>query len=646
MSAIYGAWHIDGRPGAHAGCERMQQVARAFGPDQARTWDGGEVALGAALLRLLPEDRFDRQPLLGAGGIVTLVADIRLDNRGELGAALALSPPDMARRSDADVLLAAYERWGEAAIDRLVGDFAFAVWDARDRSLLIARDHGDARPLHYHRGKGWFAFASMPSLLLSLPAIGRGLDTVRLARWQLLQSDGGGRSFYEQISSVEPGHLVRVHADGRVDVRRHWRPEAISPLRLSRPEDYVEGLRSVLDQAVEARLRSVRGNALLLSGGLDSAAVATSAAPILAARGERLTAITNVPRSDVPRQYMADARLDEGPFAALVAARHPNIDHEFVHLADADLLAEVERLTGYADQPVMNPLNTAWLCLGYALAARRGNSTVLVGTKGNFGISYTGQHALSEMAERARWGKLLAETGRLRRNGYAERAEYRLYTVVRRALTSRLPGAIRHLRRHPIYADLFPIAPAALQKLGYDGPDDPRLADALSPRLLSWQDWFRHAWGRTDAAPMNSAIRAAFRIDRRDPTGDRRVLEFCLATPADIFLREGQPKWLYRKAFGSRVPEPIWEDRHRGLAASDWKSVQLQAQRPLVDELQRQSATRACHEVVDVDTLLGLAQTLEQADPADRASYYRYHLKLMRGLATGLFTRKASGSNA
>ena len=646
MSAIYGAWHIDGRPGARSACERMQRAAAMFGPDRSGVWEGGDVALGSALLRLLPEDRFDRQPLSGAGGAISLVADVRLDNRAELGASLGIDTPDFARRSDADILLAAYERWGEVAIDRLVGDFAFAVWDARDRTLLIARDHGDARPLHYHRGRGWFAFATMPSILLTLPDIGRGLDPVRLARWQLLQSDEGPRSFYEQVSRVEPGQLVRVHANGRVEARRHWRPEAVPLLRLSRPEDYAEGLRSVLDQAVEARLRSVRGNALMLSGGLDSTAVATSAAPILAARGERLTAITNVPRSDVPQQYMADARLDEGPLARLVAARHPNIDHHFVHLADADLLAEVERLISYADQPVMNPLNTAWLCLGYALAARRGNSTILVGTKGNFGISYTGQHALSEMADRGRWGRLLAETRHLRRKGYAEKAEYRLYTVIRRALTARLPRAIRHLRRHPIYANLFPIAPALLQQMGYDGLDDPRLAEALSPRLLSWHDWFRHMLPRTEAGPMNAAIRAAFRIDRRDPTADRRVLEFCLSTPADIFLREGQPKWLYRQAFGDRVPAPIWQDRHRGLAASDWKAVQLQAQRTLVDELERQLATRACHDVVDAETLLGLAQTLDQADPADRASYYRYNLKLMRGLSTGLFTRKASGSNA
>ncbi len=329
-----------------------------------------------------------------------------------------------------------------------------------------------------------------------------------------------------------------------------------------------------------------------------------------------------------------------------MAARHPNIDHHLIHLADADLLAEVERLISYADQPVMNPLNTAWLCLGYRLAAQRGNSTVLVGTKGNLGISYTGQHALSEMMDSGRWARLLAETRLLRRNGYAARAEYRLYTVVRKALTARLPDAVRRLRRHPIYENLYPIAPALLRQMGYDGPDDARLAQNISPRLLSWRSWFRHMLPMADAAPMNAAIRAAFRVDRRDPTADRRVLEYCLSTPADIFLREGQPKWLYRKAFGERVPAPLWEDRHVGLAASDWKAVQIQAQAALVGELQRQLATDACSDVVDVRTLLGLAQSLEEADPADRASYYRYNLKLMRGLSTGIFTRKASGSNA
>lgn len=646
MSAIAGVWYRDGRPGAGADCERVQRALSDYGPDRAGLWDGGEIALGSRLLRLLPEDRFDRQPLIGRGGGLVLVADVRIDNRDELCAALGISGAEAARLCDADVLLAALERWGEAAVDRLAGDFAFAAWDARDRVLLIARDHVDARPLHYHAGHGWFAFASMPKGLLALPDIGRGVDRRRLAQWQLLWPSEAGRSFYEEVQRLEPGHLARIAPDGTVSLRRHWRPEERPILRLAREDDYAEGLRAVFDEAVRARLRSAGGAALLLSGGLDSSAVAAAAAPILAARGERLTAITSVPLPDSPALYVADARIDEGPPAAPVAARHPNIDHHLIRAFDADLLAEIERMILFADQPVMNPLNTAWLGLGYGLAARRGNSTVLVGTKGNLGVSYTGQHALIELARSRRWLTLLHETRALRRNGHDTRPEYRLSDVLRQTLSPHIPKAIARWRRHPILEDLYPIAPALLRGLGFDGAGDNRLARATFPPIQSWRDWLTLMLRLTDAGPMNAAIRAAHRVDRRDPTADRRVLEFCMATPANVFLRDGEPKRLFRRAFGARIPEAVLNDRRRGIPLADWKTVQLKARDAIAGELGRQAETEACRDVVDIDTLLALVATLDGASSGERGSYYRHHLKLMRGLSTGLFTRKASGGNA
>src|SRR5262249_2111855 len=152
-----------------------------YGPHDAAQWADGGVALGRRLMRVLPEDKFDRQPLIGGDGRYVLVADVRLDNRDELTQALRISPSQARTLCDAAILLAAIERWDESCLERLVGDYAFALWDRARRRMLLARDPLGQRPMHYHRGHGFFAFASMPKGLHALPEVPYAPDEERIA---------------------------------------------------------------------------------------------------------------------------------------------------------------------------------------------------------------------------------------------------------------------------------------------------------------------------------------------------------------------------------------------------------------------------------------------------------------------------------
>ncbi len=169
MSALAGVWHPDGRPGAEEDCRRMLAAQAIYAPHGTRCWSQDGLALGRGLYRLLPEDRNDAQPLTGGGGRFALVADVRLDNREELAGLLGFSPQRAHGLCDAEFLLAAIERWGERCHDHLLGDYAFALWDVEKRHLLLARSPLEAKPLFYHRGPDFFAFASMPKGLLALP---------------------------------------------------------------------------------------------------------------------------------------------------------------------------------------------------------------------------------------------------------------------------------------------------------------------------------------------------------------------------------------------------------------------------------------------------------------------------------------------
>lgn len=321
MSAIAGVWYPDGRPGAKADCQRISRSLALYGPDREGQWDGGEIAFAHRLMAFLPEDRFHRQPLAGRGGRLHLVADCRIDNREELGRLLSIDPARQAVMCDAAFILAALERWGAGAVDRLCGDFAFAAWDMDARTLMLARDPVGNRPLHYHVGCGWFAFASMPKGLLALPEVPTGPDPDRVLTWQMLLPLDGPHSFYKGVQRLDFGHVATVRADGGMELRRYWDPMAVPQRRGIRGNADADGMRDALDVAVKAQLRGTGGTALMLSGGLDSCALASSAAPLLAEQGKRLSAYTNVPVAGEDSTYAAHLLTDEGPLAAARISR-------------------------------------------------------------------------------------------------------------------------------------------------------------------------------------------------------------------------------------------------------------------------------------------------------------------------------------
>jgi asparagine synthase (glutamine-hydrolysing) len=130
----------------------MLAAQQIYGPHDGRQWCEGPLAMGRRLFRTLPEDIHDRQPLQSRDRRLTLVADVRLDNRDELAAGLGLAPSG--QLCDAAILLGSLDRWGEHALWKLVGDFAFVLWDAQAQRLLLVRDFLGQRPLFYHHGRG------------------------------------------------------------------------------------------------------------------------------------------------------------------------------------------------------------------------------------------------------------------------------------------------------------------------------------------------------------------------------------------------------------------------------------------------------------------------------------------------------------
>lgn len=544
--------------------------------------------------------------------------------------------------SDATLVLLAYEKWGARFAGRLTGEFACAVWDTRARRLVLSRDAIGTVPLCYFHAAGSLHFASEPRGLFVHPDIPRALDPTWLARWlSLLPEDPQGTE-YLGISRVPPGHFVCFDGD-RLTVERHWRPEDLPPLKLPGDAAYEQRLRDVLGQAVKDRLAPSRSVGTYLSGGLDSSAVATVAAAALEPQRRRMTAFTAVPTNEFD---LADPRRfgDEGPFAAAVAAGHDNIDHVLVPNFERPLFDVMDRAAAAAEGPPLNPRSHVWFDEIGRLARERGIDTLLMGAYGNYSISYDGLSHLRDLLRRGRWVELVREARALRRAGVASwpgladiSAGWLLPPWVRTRLL-----AVRG-RVETRLSDFSAIDPEFARRTGIDAEAEAMAGDVRNSREGRF-DYRLAAIRRIDVARTWRAFRRQFGITLTDPTGDRRVIEFCLAIPHGQYLRNGQTRSLVRRAFRGHVPDVVLDERRRGLLGADWHVAANAARGEMAAEVARLERSPLASKALDLKRLRRLVDDWPAGGWNTKKVVYD-QLALTRGLSAGRFIRRFEGGN-
>jgi asparagine synthase (glutamine-hydrolysing) len=593
-------------------------------------------------MRVLPEDAFDGQPLIGGAGRYVLVADVRLDNRNELINLLRVPEADALTCSDAAILLTAVERWDESCFEHLIGDYAFALWDATLRRLLLARDPLGQRPLHYHRGNGFFAFASMPKGLHALSEVPYGPDEQRIAELLVLMPEGGSRSFFKGIERIEPGHVAAITGNG-LTARRHWQPD-LRRIVFRRAGDYSEALRERLDQAVRCRLRGVQTVASTLSGGLDSSAVAATAARLLSSAGGRVIAFTAVPRKGFDGPGPRNRILDEGPHAAATAALYPNMEHVLIRSEGRSFFDDLDDRFYLFDRPTVG--NFGWMDSIRDAARDRKLTVLLHGQAGNWGLSYEGMELLPELASRGRWLRLLREgqalvgQRRIRWRGFfrltlgpwCPASLWLWLNRISSGVTFDFGNYSALNPRRFVELNLAAIANARNLDLAFR----PR-KDSVSIRL----------WGllRTDPGNENKGTLAGWHIDERDPTADVRLLEYSLAVPAEQFLHNGTPRALARRALSDRLPKLVLEERRTGFQAADWHERLTAVRHSVAAELDRLDACPSATKALDLPRLHQLVENWP-AGGWDRAEVYEsYRLPLSMAISVGHFLRQATGAN-
>lgn len=279
MSGIVGVVHLDDTPVDQRLLVRMTAALAGRGPDDQRVWSDGPVGLGHTLL-LTTTDPGPSQPAT-LDGNVWIVADARIDGRKELIRKLeSRGRPRLRAASDADLILHAYHCWGEDAVEHLLGDFAFAIWDRPTRRLFCARDHFGVKPFYYAHVRGRFVFSNTLECVRRHPDVGDALDELAVADFLLFASNQDSRTTtFADVRRLAPGHGLTCQ-DGLVCQRRYWTLPHEGRIRYRRSREYVDRFVELFREAVSDRLRT-KAVGIWMSGGLDSTSIAATAKHVL-----------------------------------------------------------------------------------------------------------------------------------------------------------------------------------------------------------------------------------------------------------------------------------------------------------------------------------------------------------------------------
>ena len=546
MSGFVGVCHFDGRLADRESISAMGEAVARKGPDGGSDWCAGSLGMSYRAFHTTHESHFERQPMAGPRGLM-LCWDGRLDNREELQEWLGKDTP----RTDAGLALAAYGKWGEEFAGRLVGDFALALYDPRERQVLLARDFFGARPLYYLRSGETLVWSTDLLPLMQHSKVDLVLDEHYIAQY-LLTSVETHRTPYANIRAVEPGHVM-LFAEGKLRKNEwHWKPDLNKEVRYREDREYEEHFYQLFRQSVKARLRS-DGRPVWsdLSGGLDSSSIVCMADDILRKEG------AECPRLDTWTAVNGESTLtNELPW---VRAAEKQRGRTGFHLREDSLWFQG---ISHFDEPIMAP--TGLLCIPNRFRILqqemdRAGARILLSGHGGDHLMWKTSELSPLLADLLRGGHGIEFHRQAQRWSRARKMPYWL-VVWRYGVAGALPESWTWYMRPKRKALRF----LANQRLAKQYARAPWLADDPFG--------FRKISGRLQSRMLQSAIRyvapeafpAFLRAEVRHPFLHRPLVEFLFAIPHSQKHRPEESRTLMRRAFRRLLPPEILKRESKG----------------------------------------------------------------------------------
>jgi asparagine synthase (glutamine-hydrolysing) len=553
MSGIAVLYQWDGAPADRSTVERMIAVIPYRSVDGFGVWGKGPVAIGHAKLQTTPEASAETSPFVDETAGLVLAMDGRVDNRDELTAELNSHGNRVRTGTDAEIVLRAWQCWGAKAPARVIGDFAFALWDASKRTLFCARDPLGVKSFYFHQGPGFFLCASELHQLFQDPRVARRPNEPAIAEMLVRIPVDRQETLFEGIRRLEPAHYLSVSARG-VECYRYYDPDPSREIVYRSDDEYSEHFFSLFKEAVRCRLRSSKGVESDLSGGLDSSSIVCLTEQL---RHDREVQLSSFETFSVP---FGPGPAAETEYVEEVLRKYPH-RHTYLPPGMAPLSQLIAQVAHYLDVPDFPNCG----CTDYTpiLGNRNDLRVRLSGLGGD--EWFTGTYLV--YADLLSQLRLTAAVRRLRINrnpppgfffpGYTKvLAEYGVWPLVRPLVPDRLKSALRQWLRppklHPLVMPTFAARTKLLDRLCARQPLPPS-------RTFTQQDLFHtYLSGQLPyGLEIDGRWTARFRLEARHPFLDRRILEFALAIPDDQRFRPGVSKFVLRNSMRGILPERV-----------------------------------------------------------------------------------------
>jgi asparagine synthase (glutamine-hydrolysing) len=559
MSGIVGSFNRDGSPADGALVGRMLGRISGRGPDGTSSWIRGPVALGHAMLHTTPESLQERQPCVDGSAGLCVVLDGRVDNCAQLVSELGMHDAAESVVTDAEVVLRAYQRWGRPCPARIIGDFAFAIWDERRQELFCARSPLGRKPFYYATCGGTFLFASEPSALFEDLRLPLEPNEGVVGEYLLCQIQGLEETLFNTVRRVPPAHSLSVSRE-QMNKNCFWTLDPSAEIRYRTDTEYAEHFLDLFREAVRCRMRSRGPVGAFLSGGLDSSSVVCIAQSIFdegAAPGSGLETFS---------MAFPGSLCDETPYIEEVVKRgglHSNL----LAWKTTDPLFYAERAAAARDFPgypngnlVYNPLQE--------LAREKGIRVMLTGVGGDEWLTGSYFH-YADMLRRLQLVSLVLQMKADRSTVHGDR---RLAAVLfprnpffRLAVRPLIPDRVVRVGRRILGRDVHPrfrpptwLNPDFCRRIDLPGrmharPPKRRFASYAQEDLAGILE---HG-GIVQEAEMIERSGAHYGVELRGPFEDRRLVEFAVALPESQRWRGADTKFILRQATRGRLPESV-----------------------------------------------------------------------------------------
>lgn len=547
MSGIAGVFHLDGCPADLTALHRMGEALAWRGPDGIGYWHSGPVGFAHAQFCTTPESLQEKQPLCSPGAGLCLTFDGRIDNRDEILQALRSDGTFLPDNTDPALLLAAYRLWGTDCLQRIVGDFAFALWDQARRILWCARDHIGIRPFYYVHSPKLFLFSSDIQSLLTNPSVSQAVNEGMAAEYLARTITSRAETLYRDIQRLPSSSTLTLTCDGKFRLASWWRPD-FNLIRYRSDEEYGEHFTQLLNQSVAARMRSHGGWACQLSGGLDSSTVAVTAQALLDLSG-------SAQRVQTFSTASPGKPWDESEYIA-ETVRFANLKSQCLPPGAPELnqFRETARWSrDFPDYPNGSPM------LGgiYQTAATMGIRVILTGQGGNDLLEGRLPHLL-DYAVQGRW-QHLAKIGKADWEIHQNHGSWQVF-ILRKLISESAPSAVQMWRtRRRLVGKSF-LSAQLLRRTQLSErlhvnprPDVPGIPSYVQRDIfhILQSGIEAHSQEQIDLHSTRSGI------EERHPFFDRRMVEFCLRLPEEQRQRGIAWKWVLRTAMRARLPAMV-----------------------------------------------------------------------------------------